>query len=397
MDREVRSRTAPIGGVTMQAERRDSPKMGMRGLLLWLAVGSLLWYRLIGWPPPALPPLPQMLPSWAMVDIWVRSPLATDWTGFVATIGLVGWAFWAWAWATVLLEVAVNLADAATHGATWVRAARGALRPVTVPFVRRVVDTSLGGVLLVRVALQPMVADAATPWQAEVATVAPSGAHTAAMLRQREVQPRESFTGEIRAFQETSSETGGQQIQHEVLYHVQPGDSLWAIAKRFYGNGEQEYLLFDANVGRAQPDGGTLTQHGVIRPGWILRVPDPTQGIAADAGEWWYTVQVGDTLRGISARMLGDPDRADEIFQLNRGAQAPNGHVLLDRNLIWPDQRLRLPLDSEAAEPGADEPPAEAAPTLAPSVAPLVGVEPDRQGHTPAQEAPVASVPPTVP
>ena len=91
--------------MTMRPERRDRSKMGMRGLLLWLALGSLLWYRLIGWPPPALPPLPQTLPSWAMVDVWVRSPLATDWTGFVATIGLVGWAFWAWAWATVLLEV----------------------------------------------------------------------------------------------------------------------------------------------------------------------------------------------------------------------------------------------------------------------------------------------------
>jgi len=125
--------------------------MGMRGLLLWLAVGSLLWYRLIGWPPPALPPLPQTLPSWAMVDVWVRSPLATYWTGFVATIGLVGWAFWAWAWATVLLEVAVNLADAATHGAAWVLAVRGALRPMPVPFVRRVVDASLSGLLLARV------------------------------------------------------------------------------------------------------------------------------------------------------------------------------------------------------------------------------------------------------
>ena len=123
----------------MQAERRDRPNMGMRGLLLWLAVGSLLWYWLIGWPPPALPPLPETLPSWAMVDVWIRSPLATDWTGFVATIGLVGWAFWAWAWATVLLEVAVNLVDAATPDDTTTqyrtgsrrhrRAARAVLRP----------------------------------------------------------------------------------------------------------------------------------------------------------------------------------------------------------------------------------------------------------------------------
>src|SRR6266568_550084 len=180
LERAVRQETTDrgspaIGGMMMQPERRDRQKMGMRGLLLWLAGGSLLWYRLIGWPPPALPPLPQTLPSWAMVDVWVRSPLAMDWTGFVATIGLVGWAFWAWAWATVLLEVAVNLADAASHGAAWVLAARGALRPVTVPFVRCVVDASLSGLLLARVALQPAAMAVAIPWQAEVAAVAPSG------------------------------------------------------------------------------------------------------------------------------------------------------------------------------------------------------------------------------
>src|SRR5712691_10984420 len=142
----------------MQPERRHRPKMGMRGLLLWLAVGSLLWYRLIGWPPPALPPLPQTLPSWATVDVWLRSPLATDWTGFVAIIGLVGWAFWVWAWASVLLEVGVNLADAATQHASWVVATRAILRPLTVPLIRRTVDASLGGLLLARVVLQPVVA-----------------------------------------------------------------------------------------------------------------------------------------------------------------------------------------------------------------------------------------------
>jgi hypothetical protein len=36
---------------------------------------------------------------------------------------------------------------------------------------------------------------------------------------------------------------------------------------------------------------------------------EPMQGIDLDAGEWWYTVQPGDTLSGISARLLGDPNR----------------------------------------------------------------------------------------
>jgi nucleoid-associated protein YgaU len=207
-----------------------------------------------------------------MVDVWVRSPLAADWTGFVAAIGLIGWVFWAWAWATVLLEVGVNLVDAATRHAACVAAIRGVLRPLTVPFIRRIVDASVGGLLLGRVALQPAVADAAVPGRAEVATVAPSDAGSARLYSSR-VQPRASFFAQMRA---AASETGDQQAVHEVLYHVQPGDSLWAIAQRFYGDGEKEAVLFDTNVGRVQFDGRALTRHGVIYPDWILRVPEPT-------------------------------------------------------------------------------------------------------------------------
>jgi DNA-binding SARP family transcriptional activator len=364
----------------MRPERRHRPTMGMRGLLLWLALGSLLWYRLIGWPPPALPPLPQTLPSWAMVDVSVRSPLATDWTGFVATIGLVGWAFWAWAWATVLLEVAVNLADAATHGAAWVLAARAALRPVTVPFVRRVVDASLGGLLLARVALQPVAMGVAIPWQAEAAAVAPSSAGWAHGFIQREAMPRKAEVLKFGAVQWAAQDTAGQEDgHHELLYHVQPGDSLWAIAERFYGDGEQEVRLFAANVGQVQPDGGALTRHGVIQPNWILRVPEPTQGIESDAGEWWYSVQPGDTLDSICARLLGDANRSDEVFQVNRGTQTPDGHVLLNPNLIWPGLRLRLPLmETSAPEPQAEEPAADATPAPAPDAATGVGASPDR-------------------
>ena len=58
---------------------------------------------------------------------------------------------------------------------------------------------------------------------------------------------------------------------------MQPVDSLTAIAQRFYGDGEQEARLFEANGGRVQPDGGALTHHGVISPGWVLRLPEATR------------------------------------------------------------------------------------------------------------------------
>lgn len=55
---------------------------------------------------------------------------------------------------------------------------------------------------------------------------------------------------------------------------VEPGDSLSAIAERVYGDPQAYPTLFDANRGRLQPDGTTLTDPDLLRPGWRLDVPD---------------------------------------------------------------------------------------------------------------------------
>jgi nucleoid-associated protein YgaU len=363
--------------------------MGLRGLVVWLAVGTLAWCWLIGWPPPVLPKLPATLPGSASLELWLRSPLAADWTGFVAVIGLVGWLFWVWAWASMLLQAAVNIADGATRHAPWVIATRNVVRPLCVPFIQRIVDASLGGVLLARVALQPVAVEAAAPWGAEVAAVAYSAAPSTSRSAV-DTRPPAQIKGEVRVSQDQGSDAGGQQVVHELLYHVQPGDSLWAIASRFYGDGEKESLLFDANVGRPQSDGRALSRHGVIYPNWVLRIPDPSQGIDMDSGEWWYTVQPGDTLSGISAQLLGDAGRWSEVFQMNRGAQARDGHVLVDPNIIWPGLRLNLPLDSKSIPPASSEPPAESAAAAEPAMA----IEPDRHDRvTVRDEASPTTVP----
>ena len=64
---------------------------------------------------------------------------------------------------------------------------------------------------------------------------------------------------------------------------MQPGDSLWAIAQRFYGDGEQEARRFGAKDGRVQPHGTALTRYGVIYPGWVLRLPEATRASAKRA------------------------------------------------------------------------------------------------------------------
>jgi hypothetical protein len=54
---------------------------------------------------------------------------------------------------------------------------------------------------------------------------------------------------------------------------VRPGDSLAAIAGRTLHDPARFPELFDANVGRPQPDGGKLRDPNIVRPGWLLRIP----------------------------------------------------------------------------------------------------------------------------
>jgi nucleoid-associated protein YgaU len=50
-------------------------------------------------------------------------------------------------------------------------------------------------------------------------------------------------------------------------YTVQKGDSLWKIAKHFYGNGGERKRIHEANK-------ETIQNPDVIQPGWVLRIPE---------------------------------------------------------------------------------------------------------------------------
>jgi len=54
-----------------------------------------------------------------------------------------------------------------------------------------------------------------------------------------------------------------------ITYTVQPGDTLWSIAERFYGSGHSWARVFEANLGRVQ-------MPGLIFPGQQLVIPDPS-------------------------------------------------------------------------------------------------------------------------
>ncbi|WP_034266587.1 LysM peptidoglycan-binding domain-containing protein [Actinospica robiniae] len=54
---------------------------------------------------------------------------------------------------------------------------------------------------------------------------------------------------------------------------VQEGETLWAIAKDAYGEGQDWPEIYDANLGRTEQGGDVLANPELIQPGWTLTVP----------------------------------------------------------------------------------------------------------------------------
>ncbi|WP_421740702.1 LysM peptidoglycan-binding domain-containing protein [Cellulomonas sp.] len=64
---------------------------------------------------------------------------------------------------------------------------------------------------------------------------------------------------------------------------VLPGDTLWQIAAEHLGAGDRYPEIVDLNRDQVQPDGDTLRDPDLIRPGWVLLLP--TDGTVATPTE----------------------------------------------------------------------------------------------------------------
>jgi nucleoid-associated protein YgaU/DNA-binding SARP family transcriptional activator len=145
-------------------------------------------------------------------------------------------------------------------------------------------------------------------------------------------------------------------------YVVQPGDSLWAIAEKYLGDGQQYTEIVALNHDTPQPGGYTVGQRDGIDPGMVLEIP--STGIAAassvdqvaQVGDEQRTIVSGDTLWDIAADELGAGERYPEIYEASRSIAQPGGRHLTDPDLILPGWTVVIP--------GADD--AAAAPVVAP-------------------------------
>ena len=188
-------------------------------------------------------------------------------------------------------------------------------------------------------------------------------------------------------------------------YVVQRHDSLWSIAEDVLGDGFRWREIRNLNVGKVQPDGGTLTAStDVVQPGWILHVPSSTQTAppptpvpatqTVQRGEHLWEI-AEDTLETALGREVSDAEIDPywrEVVEHNR-AHLPDPS---NPNLLFSGHPVHLP-----AIPGAEpEPDVIQEPTRKPSEPPSdPAAEPPLPSPRPemARPAPSSSTPTSTP
>lgn len=386
----------------LDGEQRRHDWAGLTGLVLGLTGGAVALYLVAG-----PPHLPAALPTWDVVLATLRgSYLPPEVLAYLLTSA--AWGVWLWMVASLGLRLVAVSAAVLTHGAAWTRSLRAFSDRVTLPVVRKAIDGALVAGLVVGLAARSVAGAEAAPLPAP-ATVSASGAAVEGALAVSVASAAHSAPPSEASAPAPPGEVGDQ--ESAVDYTVQPRDTLWGISERFYGTGEAFPRLVAANAGRSMPDGQRFTRAGVIRPGWVLRVPLAGAAVGPVEETPSYVVADGDTLSRISARVLDDEQRWPELFRLNRETAAlPDGRALRDPDLIWPGLRLRLPAGATAARdhlagpapatvsdmPVASESPVLSEPAVAPVATDVVVPEPEALEEEPpggVSPVPVAAAP----
>lgn len=88
-------------------------------------------------------------------------------------------------------------------------------------------------------------------------------------------------------------------------YVTQPGDSLWSIAQRFYGDGAQWQAIYSANRQSIGEDSN------VIHAGVALTIPGTSAGQT-------YVTNDTDTLWSIAQQFYGDGTQWPRIYDANK-------------------------------------------------------------------------------
>ncbi|HHW82873.1 MAG TPA: LysM peptidoglycan-binding domain-containing protein, partial [Actinomycetales bacterium] len=221
-------------------------------------------------------PVPSDLPSQVEIASMLANP---NWSVLLG--GLLKYVGW-FAWLTFAVSVAVAI-PAAVKGVKAPRLPGFGVQ-------QRLAATLLGAIVFTAVP--------------QMAFAAPAGEATAVDTTISQAL----FTPQGPGAAKDSSQEAVKSAAHPGTYTVQSGDSLYAMAAKFLGDGERWPEIAQLNYGRTQADGSALGASNQLETGWVLELPtDAVDPELAGTRTIQHDVVEGDTLWDLAERYLGDP------------------------------------------------------------------------------------------
>lgn len=329
----------------------------------------------VGWP------LPRAVPVWADVRATFAGDVPLDPDTVWKVLACVVWI----AWAQIAVAVAVETAALARGG----------------------IASPIRGLAHMQSLTGPLLSAAALLLPSSVGQTGQPGSHatvpTPAMARTLVAHVDAHTAPPPSVPLATAPEAPADAPSTTFDYLVQRRDTLWDLAERYLapGGSTEEVAaavgqLYDLNAGRAQPDGNALTDAGLLRPGWVLRMPT-TEHQASPAPPAAVTVAPGDSLWEIAEDNLGDGHRYRELYDLNVGDPQPDGRTLNNPSLIHPGWTIELPptpASPAPPPPAAEAPPPPPAPAEPPAIVEAAPALPPTAPATTAPTIPADTAPP---
>ncbi|CAI9418235.1 LysM peptidoglycan-binding domain-containing protein [Nocardioides sp. T2.26MG-1] len=311
-------------------------------------------------------PIPDQMPTLGGVKNALLAP--DDGTLVLGLFKVIGWV----AWAFMALSLVVE--------------AIAALRKVQAPQLPGLGRPQAAARGLIGLAALLFIA---APIATQAATISSAAAAPATVGHVTAGADHASQQGPAR--QDVKAETTQERQGPKTVDHVvKPGESLWSIAEDHFGDGARYKDIAELN-----PD-LLGTQPSFLEPGWVLKLPAPTDAAPAHV----YTVQPNDTLSDIAHDKLGDADRWPEIYKASTTITQPGGVHLTDPDVIDVGWKLNIraatPVDDRQRQPQPreDKPQTPAEPKdEQPPVDPPAEESPPVPEETPAPETAAPEVP----
>lgn len=267
----------------------------------------------------------------------VGSPFQGTWTwgtpvtnqALLGLVAILAWIFWGQFVLCLVVEIGAEIRLATGRSADWLSRLPGTFssqQALARTLVRAVVVVGLGSAAISTVVI-PHAARADTHVTAQTDehfTATPSQGAT-------------TVPADSEALRDRASSSPQGRTRHVT---VVKGDSLWTLAERHLGSGQNWRNIAELNRGRTMTDGQSFRDSAALQPGWNLLLPADNEVSAGLHTADEVVVEPGDSLWSLSEEAYGDGDQWGSIYRAN------SEHID-DPDLIYPGQELDVPHGEE--------------------------------------------------